>query len=136
MEGEDTREGLLAIISISMQNPEFEGQTKEKLGNTTIKSAVDSVLYAGLSTYLEENPQDATNIIRKILTAAEARESARRARELARKKSLFEGSILPGKLADCTEDDPEKSEIFIVEGPSAGGSAKRGGTGNTRRYCR
>ena len=126
VEGEDTREGLLAIISISMQNPEFEGQTKEKLGNTTIKSAVDSVLYAGLSTYLEENPQDATNIIRKILTAAEARESARRARELARKKSLFEGSILPGKLADCTEDDPEKSEIFIVEGPSAGGSAKEG----------
>jgi DNA gyrase subunit B len=126
VEGEDTREGLVAIISISMQNPEFEGQTKEKLGNTAIKSAVDSTLYAALSTYLEENPVDASNIIKKILTAAEARESARRARELARKKNLFEGSLLPGKLADCSEDDPEKSEIFIVEGQSAGGSAKEG----------
>jgi DNA gyrase subunit B len=126
VEGEDTREGLVAIISISMQNPEFEGQTKEKLGNTAIKSAVDSTLYAALSTYLEENPVDAANIIKKILTAAEARESARRARELARKKNLFEGSLLPGKLADCSEDDPEKSEIFIVEGQSAGGSAKEG----------
>jgi DNA gyrase subunit B len=121
VEGEDTREGLIAIISISMQNPEFEGQTKEKLGNTAIKSAVDTTMYAALSTYLEENPSDAGSIIKKILAAAEARESARRAKELARKKSLFDGSLLPGKLSDCSEDDPEKSEIFIVEGQSAGG---------------
>ncbi len=131
IEGEDTREGLVAILSISMQNPEFEGQTKEKLGNTAIKSAVDSTLYSAISTYLEENPTEGTSIIRKIISTAEARESARRARDLARKKNLFEGSILPGKLADCSEDDPQRSEIFIVEGPSAGGSAKEG---RDRRY--
>lgn len=125
VEGEDTREGLVAILSISMQNPEFEGQTKEKLGNTTVKSIVDSTLYSSISTYLEENPGDASNIIKKILSTAEARESARRAKELARKKSLFEGSVLPGKLADCTEDDPERSEIFLVEGESAAGSSKQ-----------
>ncbi len=121
IEGEDTREGLLAVLSISMQNPEFEGQTKEKLGNTAVKSAVDTVLYSGISTYLEENPPDAANVLRKVTSTAEARESARRARELARKKSMFEGSILPGKLSDCSEDDPSKSEIFIVEGESAAG---------------
>jgi DNA gyrase subunit B len=126
VEGEDTREGLVAIISISMQNPEFEGQTKEKLGNTAIKSMVDSTLYSALSDYLEENPLEGASIIRKIVSTAAARESARRARDLARKKNLFEGSVLPGKLADCTEDDPAKSEIFIVEGNSAGGSAKEG----------
>jgi DNA gyrase subunit B len=126
IEGEDTREGLVAIISVSMENPEFEGQTKEKLGNTTIKSLVDTTLYTALSTYLEENPADANNIIRKIFSTAEARESARRAKELARKKSMFEGSILPGKLSDCSEDDPQKSEIFIVEGESAAGSSKQG----------
>ncbi|MGI0100690.1 MAG: DNA gyrase/topoisomerase IV subunit B [Candidatus Micrarchaeaceae archaeon] len=131
IEGEDTREGIIAILSISMQNPEFEGQTKEKLGNTTIKSIVDSALYSGISTYLEENPKDGISIIRKITSAAEARESARRAKELARKKSLFDGSILPGKLSDCTEDDPSKSEIFIVEGESAAGSSKQG---RDRRY--
>jgi DNA gyrase subunit B len=126
IEGEDTREGLVAVLSISMQNPEFEGQTKEKLGNTTIKSIVDTILYSGLSTYLEENPADANSIIRKIISTAEARESARRAKELSRKKSLFEGSVLPGKLADCTESDPAKSELFIVEGVSAAGSSKQG----------
>lgn len=126
IEGEDTREGLVAILSVSMQNPEFEGQTKEKLGNTVIKSMVDTTLYAALSTYLEENPADTNNILRKIMSTAEARESARRARELSRKKSLFEGSVLPGKLADCTENDPAKSEIFIVEGVSAAGSSKQG----------
>ncbi|MGD0728536.1 MAG: DNA gyrase subunit B [Candidatus Micrarchaeaceae archaeon] len=126
VQGEDTREGLVAIISISMQNPEFEGQTKEKLGNSTVKSIVDSTLYSTLSTYLEENPTDAANIIRKIMSTAEAREASRRARELSRKKSLFEGSVLPGKLADCTESDPSKSEIFIVEGVSAAGSSKQG----------
>jgi DNA gyrase subunit B len=126
IEGEDTREGLVAILSISMQNPEFEGQTKEKLGNTTVKSIVDTTLYAAISTYLEENPTEASNILRKVISTAEARESARRARELSRKKSLFEGSVLPGKLADCTESDPSKSEIFIVEGVSAAGSSKQG----------
>ncbi len=131
IEGEDTREGLLAVLSISMQNPEFEGQTKEKLGNTTVKSAVDTILYSGISTYLEENPGDAANVLRKVSSTAEARESARRARELARKKSMFEGSILPGKLSDCSEDDPSKSEIFIVEGESAAGSSKQG---RDRRY--
>jgi DNA gyrase subunit B len=121
IQGEDTREGLVAIISVSMQNPEFEGQTKEKLGNSTIKSIVDSNLYSSFSTYLEENPADALNIMRKVLSTAEAREASRKAKELARKKSLFEGSVLPGKLSDCTEDDPIKSEIFIVEGESAAG---------------
>jgi DNA gyrase subunit B len=109
-----------------MQNPEFEGQTKERLGNTYIKSLVDSVVYSELSTYLEENPADANSIISKVQSAYEARESARRARELARKKSIFGGAVLPGKLADCSESDPEKTEIFIVEGESAAGSSKQG----------
>ncbi len=126
IEGDDTREGLVGIISIMMQNPEFEGQTKEKLGNSTIKTLVDSISYAAISTYLEENPQEAAKIISKVAAAAEARESARKARELARKKNMFEGAVLPGKLADCTESDPEKAEIFIVEGESAAGSSKQG----------
>lgn len=126
VEGEDTREGLIGVISILMQNPEFEGQTKEKLGNTYIKQLVDSMVYTNLNYYLEENPAEATKIIDKIVKASEAREAAKRARELARKKGLFEGSVLPGKLADCTETDPEKAEIFIVEGDSAAGSSKQG----------
>ncbi|MDE1832843.1 MAG: DNA gyrase subunit B [Candidatus Micrarchaeota archaeon] len=126
IEGDDTREGILAIVSIMMQNPEFEGQTKEKLGNTYIKSVVDTAVYNEFSRYLEENPSDAQAIARKVMTSAEARESARRARDLARKKSMFEGAVLPGKLADCTESDPEKAEIFIVEGESAAGSSKQG----------
>jgi DNA gyrase subunit B len=121
IEGEDTREGLVAIIALYMQNPEFEGQTKEKLGNPTVKSLIDSMVYAKLSAYLEENPSEAGKILSKVFGSAQARESAKKARDLVRKKSLFEGSVLPGKLADCTEDDPEKSEIFIVEGDSAGG---------------
>jgi DNA gyrase subunit B len=125
LEGDDTREGLVVIISILMQNPEFEGQTKEKLGNVTIKTFVENTFYNEFSRYLEENPGDAGKILEKVYTAAEARESARRARELARKKGLFEGAVLPGKLADCTESDPEKSEIFIVEGESAAGSSKQ-----------
>lgn len=131
IEGEDTREGLVAVLSVSMQNPEFEGQTKEKLGNTTVKSIVDTTLYSSIATYLEENPGEANSIIRKVLSTAEARESARRARDLARKKSMFEGSVLPGKLADCSEDDPTRSEIFIVEGESAAGSSK---SGRDRRF--
>jgi DNA gyrase subunit B len=126
IEGEDTREGLIAVLSVMMQNPEFEGQTKEKLGNPNIKNIVETTVYSTLSTYLEENPSEASSMISKVVSAAEARESARRARELARKKSLFDGPLLPGKLADCTESDPEKSEIFIVEGESAAGSSKQG----------
>ncbi|MGC8669689.1 MAG: DNA gyrase/topoisomerase IV subunit B [Candidatus Micrarchaeia archaeon] len=126
IEGDDTREGLIAIVSVLMQNPEFEGQTKERLGNTFIKGIVDNAVYSFLSSYLEENPADANGIVNKIISAAEARESARRARELARKKSIFGGAVLPGKLADCSESDPAKAEIFIVEGESAAGSSKQG----------
>ncbi len=125
LEGEDTREGLVAIVSVMMQNPEFEGQTKEKLGNVSIKTFVENTLYQELLRFLEENPDQAAKVLEKVYSAAEARESARRARELARKKGLFEGAVLPGKLADCTESDPEKSEIFIVEGESAAGSSKQ-----------
>jgi DNA gyrase subunit B len=126
LEGEDTREGLVAIISVLMENPEFEGQTKEKLGSTSIKTAVENAVYTQLSYYLDENPGEASKILDKIVRAAESREAARKARELARKKSAFDGVVLPGKLADCTETDPEKAEIFIVEGNSAGGSSKQG----------
>ncbi len=124
LEGDDTREGLIVIISLLMQNPEFEGQTKEKLGNNSIKAFIENAFYSEFSRYLEENPAEAAKIMDKVYTAAEARESARRARDLARKKGLFEGAILPGKLSDCTETDPEKCEIFIVEGESAAGSSK------------
>lgn len=124
--GEDVKEGLTAIVSLLMQDPEFEGQTKERLGNVTIKNMVESLVYSSISRYMEEHPSDAKLIVEKTTSAAVARESARRARELARKKNIFEGSILPGKLADCIESDPEKTEIFIVEGPSAGGSSKQG----------
>ncbi len=129
--GDDTREGLTGVIAIYLSNPEFEGQTKEKLGNTQVKNIVDSVLYPRLSSYLEENPGEASKLLGKVFNTAQARESARRARDIVRKKNLFEGSILPGKLADCSEDDPAKSEIFIVEGDSAGGSSKQG---RNRRY--
>jgi len=125
IEGDDIREGLVAIVSVLMPNPEFEGQTKEKLGNPYIKSIFETIVYSKLSEYLEENPGDAGKIVDKILRAASVREAARRARELARKKNAFEGSVLPGKLADCTETDPEKTEIFIVEGDSAAGPSKQ-----------
>ncbi len=124
--GEDTREGLTAVISVLMQNPEFEGQTKEKLGNVHIKGIVDGIVYQYLSQYLEEHPVDAKSLVNKIVLAATARESARKAREMVRKKSIFDGAVLPGKLADCIIDDPEKAELFIVEGQSAGGSSKQG----------
>ncbi len=124
--GEDVREGLGAIINILMQNPEFEGQTKEKLGNVKIKNLVEGFVYQSMSRYLEEHPTDAKAIIRKITEAANVRESARKARELERKKSIFSNSVLPGKLSDCILNDPEKTELFIVEGESAGGSSKQG----------
>ncbi|HPC55735.1 MAG TPA: DNA topoisomerase subunit B [Methanolinea sp.] len=124
--GEDVREGLTAIISVKIANPQFEGQTKMRLGNSNVKGIVDSLVYQSLSDYFEENPRVLSAIVEKVLTAARAREAARNARELARRKSTLETTGLPGKLADCSERDPARSEIYIVEGDSAGGSAKQG----------
>ncbi|HTY14191.1 MAG TPA: DNA topoisomerase subunit B [Methanoregulaceae archaeon] len=124
--GEDVREGLTAVISIKMANPQFEGQTKMRLGNSNVKGIVDSLVYQSLTEYFEENPKVLSAIVEKAMMAARAREAARNARELARRKSTLESSGLPGKLADCSERDPSKSEIYIVEGDSAGGSAKQG----------
>jgi Type IIA topoisomerase (DNA gyrase/topo II, topoisomerase IV), B subunit len=126
LRGEDVREGLTSVISVKMANPQFEGQTKMRLGNSNIKGIVDSLVYAALNQYFDENPKVLAIIIEKSLSAAKAREAARNARELARRKSSLESSGLPGKLADCSERDPAKSEIYIVEGDSAGGSAKQG----------
>jgi len=124
--GEDIREGLSAIISVKLTEPQFEGQTKTKLGNAYIRSIVDSAVADGLNTYLEEHPQQAKLILDKCLSASRAREAARKARELTRRKSVLDSAALPGKLADCSEKDPTKCELFIVEGDSAGGSAKEG----------
>jgi len=131
LEGEDVREGLTAIISCKVPNPQFEGQTKTKLGNSEVKGIVETIMYEKLSIYLEENPSVARKIIERALQAAKAREAARKARELVRRKSYLESTSLPGKLADCTSNEPEKCELFIVEGDSAGGSAKQG---RDRRY--
>ncbi len=126
LRGEDVREGLTTVISVKMANPQFEGQTKMRLGNSSVRGIVDSLVYAALSQYFDENPNVLKTIVEKALSAAKAREAARNARELARRKSSLESSGLPGKLADCSERDPAKSEIYIVEGDSAGGSAKQG----------
>jgi|UniRef100_A0A7C3Z2B8 DNA gyrase subunit B len=124
--GEDTREGLTAIVSLKIPEPQFEGQTKTKLGNSEAKSFVESVFSERLSSFLEENPRIANIIIGKVIQAAKSREAAKRARELARRRSLLESDTLPGKLADCATDNPDEAELYIVEGESAGGSTKQG----------
>jgi DNA gyrase subunit B len=124
--GEDVREGLTAVLSVKLMNPQFEGQTKTKLGNSETRSIVDSVVSEHLERFLEENPKEGKVIIEKSLRASRAREAARKARELTRKKSILDNTTLPGKLADCQESDLNVTEIFIVEGDSAGGSAKQG----------
>ena len=124
--GEDVREGLTAIVSVKLEDAQFEGQTKAKLGNTDVRTLVDNIVYEKLGTFFEENPAVAKMIFEKSLNAARAREAARKARELTRRKSVLEGSQLPGKLADCSDRDNTYTDIYIVEGDSAGGSAKQG----------
>ena len=126
LKSEDVRESIAAVISVKLVEPQFEGQTKSKLGNSEVRGIVDSLVYDKLSTYLGENPAIARIILERCVGAARAREAARKARELTRRKSVLETASMPGKLADCSERDPEKCEIFIVEGDSAGGSAKTG----------
>jgi DNA gyrase subunit B len=126
VEGDDFREGLTAIISVKVPEPQFEGQTKTKLGNSEVSGIVQTTVARALEAYLEENPREAKNIISKVVLAAQARVAAKKAREMVQRKTVLSGSGLPGKLADCSERDPEKCELFLVEGDSAGGTAKSG----------
>ncbi len=126
IEGDDFREGLSAIISVKVPEPQFEGQTKTKLGNNEVMGVVDSTVSKVLEAYLEENPKEAKNIVAKVILAAQARAAARKARELVQRKSVLSGGGLPGKLADCSDRNPEKCELYLVEGDSAGGTAKQG----------
>ncbi|HVT83582.1 MAG TPA: DNA topoisomerase (ATP-hydrolyzing) subunit B [Chitinophagaceae bacterium] len=126
IEGDDFREGLSAIISVKVPEPQFEGQTKTKLGNSEVMGVVDTTVSRVIEAYLEENPRDAKNIINKVILAAQARAAARKARDLVQRKSVLTGGGLPGKLADCSDRDPERCELFLVEGDSAGGTAKQG----------
>lgn len=126
IEGDDFREGLSSIISVKVPEPQFEGQTKTKLGNSEVMGVVDSTVSRALEAFLEENPREAKNIVSKVILAAQARSAARKARELVQRKSVLTGGGLPGKLADCSDRDPERCELFLVEGDSAGGTAKQG----------
>ncbi|MBV1817259.1 DNA topoisomerase (ATP-hydrolyzing) subunit B [Anaerosalibacter bizertensis] len=130
-QGNDVREGLTAVLSVKLMNPQFEGQTKTKLGNSEMRGIVDTLVSENIDRFLEENPKDAKVIIERAMKASHAREAARKARELSRKRSILDNTTLPGKLADCSLNDPEVTEVFIVEGDSAGGSAKQG---RDRRY--